>query len=240
MTYHNFENGDRFAAHSRQTLSDAGIELTVGTDFEQYREVLAEARPDHILGDPFEPNKHVMNATNSAWIAGRNADGKLVHTQAMRMVDMKGRRLSDYLRHNFRDFPPSGLNIDMQRSRLRPGPGALRIAGNVCYHGEYWLGDIPRVLNGEPLSNLLGRYAFWEAMTRFDPDYVFGFMEKTVVHKGFPARHAYMHTEPGTLRWYIHGNPTPIEGYLTYMERDDLRFVLDLPLREEQPQSKAA
>lgn len=240
MTLHNFDECDRFAAHSLQILADSGIKLTVGYDFEEYRELLKEGRPDHILGDPFEPNLHNINATNALWIAGRNANGHLMHTQAMRMIDTKGLRLADHLRYNFRDFPPSGVDLDLPRSRYRAGPGAARITGTVCYHGEYWIGATPREFRGSGLSSILGRFAFWQALNHWEPDHVFAFMEKAVVIKGFAARHAYMHVEPGALRWFLRGNDTPIEGYMAYMDREDMRFVLEMPLSEFLEQSRAA
>ncbi|MGJ8547092.1 MAG: hypothetical protein ACSHWZ_16725 [Sulfitobacter sp.] len=232
MTTQALGHGDRFAAHSLQALADSGIELTVGHDFETYRELLREARPDHILGDPFEPRLHQMDASNALWIVGRNAKGQLMHTQAMRMIDTYGMGLADYLRNNFRAFPPSGVDLDLHRSRYRAGPGGASIEGSVCYHGEYWIGQTPREFRGTGLSSILGRYAFWEARRRWDPDYVFAFMQKSVVFKGFAARHAYMHVEPGALRWFLRGQDTPIEGYMAYMGRAEMRFVLDMPLSD--------
>ena len=85
---------------------------------------------------------------------------------------------------------------------------------------------------------MLGRYAFWQAMQHWDPDHVIAFMTNSVVYKGFPARHGYMHTEPGTLRWFINGMDAPVEGFMAYMGRDDLRFILDMPLSDRA--SKAA
>jgi len=32
------------------------------------------------------------------------------------------------------------------------------------------------------------------------------------------------------LRWFINGMDAPVEGFMAYMGRDDLRFILDMPL----------
>lgn len=232
MTLHSFLDGDRFIAHSTSLLAESGIRLDVGYDFEDYRALLKEARPDHILGDPFDPKLHDMDPSNSFYIIGRNASGEIMHTQAMRMIDIGKNPLSEYLRHGFRGFPPSGVDIDMARSRYRPGPGAQRIMGEVCYHGEFWVGSTPRQFRGAGMSCILGRYAFWQALKHWNPDYVFAFMAHAVVVKGFAARHGYMHSEPGTLRWFLSGNDRPVEGFMSYMSREDLRFVLDMPLSD--------
>ncbi len=232
MTFQSFSDGERFIANSTNVLARAGIELSIGHDFESYRSILADARPDHILGAPFDPSIHELNPDNAFWIIGRNVKGDIMHTQAMRMLDLGGKNLAEYLRHGFRDFPPSGVDLDLPRSRYRPGPGAGQISGEVCYHGEFWIGATPREFRGAGLSSVLGRHAFWQAVQRWNPDNVFAFMQKAVVYKGFAARHGYMHTEPGSLRWFLRGNDTPIEGFMSYMNREDLRFILDMPMSE--------
>lgn len=240
MTLHTFDDANRFLANGLHILAQGGITIETGTDFEEFRTLLAKARPDHILGDPLEPRLHNLNQNNAVWVVGRNAVGKIVHTQALRMVDLKGHSLSGFLRYNFRDFPPSGVEIDMQRSRFRGAPSISRLTGTACYHAEYWIGDAPRDISGNSLSTLLCRYAFWEALTRFDPDYMFCFMQKSIVLKGHSARSAYMHIQPGALRWFIKGMDKPVEGYLSHMSREDMRFTLDMPLEDVRVQPQAA
>lgn len=70
------------------------------------------------------------------------------------------------------------------------------------------------------------------AMDRWQPDYLFGFMAKAVAYKGFAERMGYMHNEPGSLRWYRKGNDTPLEGFLSYLSNEDIRFLLEMPLQE--------
>jgi hypothetical protein len=232
MTLHSFQDGERFIANSMALLAQAEIDLTVGYDFDEYHELLKEARPDHLLGMPFDPTLHEMNQENAFWIVGRNAKNDIMHTQAMRMLDLQGMNLAEHLRRSFTEFPPPGVDIDLQRSRYRAGPGAHRISGKVCYHGEFWVGTTPREFRNAGLSSVLGRFAFWQAIQHWNPDYVIAFMQNSVVFKGFPARHGYMHTEPGTLRWFMTGQDTPIEGFMSYMGSDDLRFILEMPLSD--------
>ena len=232
MTIQGLKPVDRFEATSRDILHRFGVDLSTGHDFEEYRTILAEGRPDHILGAPFDPDLNDLNERSAIWIVGRDHDGRVMHTQALKTLNLGGQSLGTYLRRSFRDFPPSGLDIDMKRSRFRAGPGAKRIAGTVVYHGEVWMGGDQGKFRGSGLSSILGRFAFLTAIQKWAPDYVFGFMPKPVAHKGFVERQGYMHAEPFALRWFIRGSSTPLDGFLAYMSLEDIHFVLDMPESE--------
>lgn len=237
MSIHTVNDDAHFMAASLDIIHRHNVTLSFGSDFEEYRAILKEGRPDHILGAPFDPEIHDLDESNALWIVGRDEDGTVMHCQALRMINLGFQPLGEYLRRDFRDFPPSGLDIDYNRSRYRAGPGAQRITGNVCYHGEVWMGGDPGKYRGSGLSCVLGRFAFLVAMQRWSPDHIFGFMPKPVAFKGFAERQGYMHAEPGSLRWFIRGQDNPLEGFMVYMSNEDVRFVLDMPLRELIPQA---
>ncbi|UWR22915.1 hypothetical protein [Sulfitobacter sp. S190] len=232
MTLITMKTGDRFVASSADIFSRYGVTLEIGYDFEVYRTLLAEARPDHILGAPFDPDLHEMTAQNALWIVGRNAEGRIVHTQALRMLDMNGLSVGEYFTHRFREFPPSGVDLDLERSRFRAGPGAKRMYGRVAYHGEFWIAPEEGGLRGQGVSCVLGRYGFFEAIQHWDPDHIIAFMVKAIAFKGLAERTGWMHTQPGALRWFLRGNDTPVEGFMAYMDRDDLHYILELPLHD--------
>lgn len=232
MAIHGLTGEDRFEATGHAVLDRFGVSLTVGSDFNEYVDLLHEGRADHIIGAPFDPEQHELNSDNAMWVVGRDADGLIMHTQALRLIDLNGGSLATYLRHGFRQFPPSGLDLDMDRSRYKPGPGARNIFGKVVYHGEVWMGGQPGQFRGSGVSSILGRYAFLSAIRKWAPDYMIGFMPKPVANKGFVSRQGYMHVEPYALRWYMHGNPAPLEGMMVYMSQEDMRFVLDMPQSE--------
>jgi hypothetical protein len=131
MAIYGLDAEDRFEASSRDVLEQLGIRLTVGHDFEEYLWHLTEARPDHRIGDPFNPDTHDMNRENSAWIVGHDSQGRIMHTQALRLLPTGTEPLSEYFRQNFHGFAPSEMDIDYGRSRYRAGPGAKRIKGRV-------------------------------------------------------------------------------------------------------------
>ena len=71
-----------FIATSRNILFSQGIEISTGSDFEEYSEIVAKERPMQKLGAPFDPTLHGLNKSNAFWMIGRNEDGELIHTQA--------------------------------------------------------------------------------------------------------------------------------------------------------------
>jgi hypothetical protein len=232
MAIHGISAEDRFQASSNDIFNQFGIRLTTGYDFEEYNQHLAEARPDHKIGDPFNPEMHDLNKTNAAWVIGRDETGRIMHTQALRMLPTGHEALSDYFRLNFRGFAPSMPNLDHERSRYKPGPGARRIKGRVVYSGETWVGGEPGQYRGSGLSSILGRYALLTALKEFSADYVVGFMIRPVAYKGFCLRMGFMHAEPLALRWFFKSQPDPIEAVMVYMSDEDIRFLLDLPSAE--------
>jgi hypothetical protein len=85
---------------------------------------------------------------------------------------------------------------------------------------------------GTGLSSVLTRAGILEAVNRWDPDWIFGFMLRAVAFKGFSERVGYMHTEPGALKWAVHGREQLLEAFMVYLSREDARFMLDIPVEE--------
>ncbi|MEM6304871.1 MAG: hypothetical protein AAF744_09130 [Pseudomonadota bacterium] len=181
---------------------------------------------------PFDPDIHDLTGESAFWILGHNAAGEVIHTQAIRMLDIGASHVGDYFRHNFLEFPPPGVNLDLKRCRYRAGPGAMRMRGRVAYHGEFWIGGNAGAYRGTGLSCVLSRYGFWHAIQTWDPDHILAFMVKAVAFKGLAERAGWMHTEPGALRWFIQGRDAPVEGFMAYMDREDLHYLLDLPMSD--------
>ena len=232
MAIHGLCSQDKFEATSSEILKRYGISLTKGNDFHEYRAHVAEARPDHKVGDPFDINLHNLGKGTAIWIVGHDQQGRIVHTQALRLLPTKMETVADYFRENFHGYSPSELNIDYNRSRYRAGPGAKRITGRIVYSGETWIGGERGQFRGSGLSSVLGRYALLTALREFQANYVVGFMIKPVAYKGFCLRMGFMHAEPLALRWHVHGKPDPLEAVMVYMSDEDIRFILDLPAAE--------
>lgn len=225
-------NAAPFIATSRNILVAQGITLTIGSDFTEYKEIVADERAMQKLGAPFDPDQHLLNPSNAFWLIGRNADGDLIHTQAAKRVRLTHKSLAAYLMRNFRSYPPPLRGVDLAHSRFRATPGAHRIAGTVAYHGEFWIAPDHGTYRGAGLAPVFGRTCMLEMMQRWDPDYLFGFILNQVAFKGFGARIGYMHLEPSALKWVVSGRDAPIDTFLAYNSRDDLEYLLDIPLDE--------
>lgn len=232
MSIQYVNDGAQFFAASHDILNSANIRIETGSDFETYGKIIAAGRPVQALGAPFDPKLHVLDETNAYWLAAFNPEGRLIHTQAAKMLSMEDQTLSEYMIKRFQEFPPALPDIDFARSRYRAGPGAHRIKGNVVYHGDIWITPEGGSYRGNGMSTVLARYGLMLAVERWNPDFIFGFMARSVAFKGFAERMGYMHNEPGSLRWYRHGNDTPMEGFLSYLSNEDVRFLFEMPLYE--------
>lgn len=235
MTIHHNSQNDFLLATSLDEVRRNGIWIETGSNFEDYRDILSKARPDHQLGVPFDPKRQPLNPENSYWMAGYDADGEVVHTQCLKRLNLEDCSLGEYMAANLCEFEPPTGGIDYSRTIYRPGPGAKSIRGTVTYHGEFWLGGQPGQFRGTGMSSLLARHAFLTAMQRWSPDYFFGLMAKSLVFKGFAARFGYMHTDPDAIRFALQGKTDIFEVVMGYMTNEDLRFFLDMDLDMEMP-----
>ena len=228
------KSGDRFEATSDGILRRLGITMTKGLDFRKYKEIAESARSGHQVGDAFHVGLNQNGRKEALWQVGvRN--GEVIHTQALRLLDLKQRDFSEFFRTEYEEFLPPGLTVEPGSVRYRPGPGAKSIRGRVVYSGETWLGGDAGCFRGTGLSNVLGKRAMLTALREFDADYVVGMMARPVAYKGFCLRMGFIHAEPYALRMKIVGQSEPLEGVFVYMSAEDIEFVLGLPQFEAEP-----
>ena len=206
-----------------------GMFLEFGSDFNTFRDILRDERSTQV-GPPFDPELHELSEENAFWIIGRTAEGKIAHTQAIRLFQLGKRRLGDWLTECFRDFPPVGLDLDMAASGFRAGPGSRRMSGRVCYHGEMWLDANAGEFRGKGVSALMTRVGFLAALNHFAPDHIFAFMAAPVAFKGLPQRAGFLHTEPASLSWKLAQKDVALQGFMAYNSREDMRYLLRLPM----------
>lgn len=220
-----------FVAKITNVARDAGIELQVGDDFTDYAEAIFEERPEQVLGDPFNCARQYIEPGSGFWIMGRNAKRELVHTQAMKRVELGGTRLGPYLQRNYMLFPPPWSDIDQRASGARPGPSSRRISGQVVYHGDVWLKSGPEY-RGTGIVGALTRLAMSVAWARFSPDYIFGFISAGHSNKGLAEREGYMHCEPDALTWATLSGDKKMSAYMVHNSREDIEFMMELPVAE--------
>ena len=238
MALMDFRSEDRCEAVVLETVSNLGITLTTGTDFREFERYVNEARPNHPLGDPFDPDLPHLTPKTGCWIVGRDRDGKIVHLHAVKLLPMEGRSVGEYFRYNFLNFSPPELEIDPMRSRYRACPAAKRMKGRVVYAGEFWVGMAPSQYKGVDLIGRLVHYAMLISLRKLKAQHFIGFVAKPQAVKGLALRFGFMHVDPFALRWYSPGRADPLEGVMIYMSDEDMLYSMDIPNME--PGSLAA
>ncbi|MFY0680854.1 MAG: hypothetical protein JXR13_09805 [Thalassovita sp.] len=229
MTIQDVFDGSRYLSETINVLKSHHLDVTVGDDFEEYARIVEKGRPEQPLGPPFDPQRQFLPKARGIWAVGRNPKGEVVHTQAMRLLDLYDQTLARYMSARFGEFPPGGVGINLEDSWFRPGPGAKEITGRAVYHGEMWLKD-DSAYRGRGLIDVLSRFAFLTSMLHWQPDYLFGFMLRSIARRGLADREGYMHTDPYCLSWQIDGRNEPIDCNMVWMAVEDLRHVMHVPL----------
>jgi len=227
MSIHNTFEGAQFIAETADIAKETGVSLQIGTCFAEYGKLVSTHLPEHLVGQPFDHSQNNFTPDSGFWIAGWNKSGVLVHKQAVRIIEMAGRTMADYMAQSYTQYLPKDFDLDRVNSYYNPGPAARRIKGNVCYHGDLWLSSDYR---GTGLVNVLARFALATALLRWAPDYVMGFMERPLAFRGLGEREGYMHSEPGAM--YLHRNHSDqvMEGVMVWMAREDMSHLLTIPL----------
>ena len=214
------------------SLQEAGIELTIGHDFNQYKEMVEASRTGHKIGRPFDPQRHTLDKTSAFWIIGKNEGGAVVHSQAARLLDIRQESVAEYLERRYMDFPPPLPDLDYSRSRYRKGPSAKYMSGIVSYHGEFWVDHEAGNYRGNGLVSDLCRFGYEQAKHFWDPDHFFAFMLEPVGAKGLGARAGWMHMQPRALSWALRGQESLIETFMCHISRADLEYLQELAAEE--------
>ena len=222
----------QYVALISDIMRNFGIDLEIGSDFKRYKELISVGRPEQQIGEPFDADLVYLTETNSYYVAGFNAAGELVHTQAMRKLDLAGGYLSDYLIDQFRHFPPAGLSLDIEASEYLPGPAAKKIKGEIAYHGDVWLKGGDSGFRGTGVSSLLARFAIVLTKLIWSPDYVVAFMPESVAFSGLAERESYMHNEARSLRWHFENSDDVLEGFLIWLSEEDIEHVISVPIEK--------
>jgi hypothetical protein len=205
-------------------LQVAGIRVEVGDDFALYRRYRASCVGRGDICPIFDTASSFIDETNGFWICGFNDEDELVHTQAVRRLDMNGITLGKHLemhRHKY-IVPDTTPDPDLT---FFEGPEALKsVTGSVGYCGDFWIHS--RGLGGprsQGTTGLLSRLLFELIQQAWTPDYIFAFVPSRLASKGAHLRYGYSHCEPG--RWVGPDQQITDEEYMIWMSASDIRNV---------------
>lgn len=202
-------------------LKKAGIRIEIGDDFAKYRAYRGKQPDRGPIYPMFDVASSYIDHTNGFWICGFQADGDLIHTQAVRLLDMSGISLGTHLDNHRHKYITPDSTPDPDQT-FYSGPEALQsITGKVCYQGEFWLRA--QGLGGprsQGATSLLSRILLEVAVAAWNPSFVFALVPQRLAAKGAHLRYCYNHCEPG--RWVGPDQQVTEEDYLIWMEAKEL------------------
>ena len=206
-------------------LENNGMRVEIGSDFSEYRLHRNSQSDRNGMYPMFDVACSYIDETNGFWICGFNDADELIHTQAVRCLDLSGISLAHHLNVHRHKYITPNTTPDPDLT-FYSGPDALvNVTGRVCYHGEFWLPG--RGLGGpraQGMTPLLSRILFEIMQEIWEPDYVFAFVPKKLAARGAHLRYGYVHCEPGT--WVGPDQQITEEDYLIWMSSRDLSKAL--------------
>lgn len=212
---------DIYRLHLFAQLHSYGVQLQFGSDFNKFLNIVERERPDQPIGEVFLKSRKTRN--NFVWAVAWGPDNEIVATQASLMLQVDT-NLGDFIKESFGLFTPPNLPVDLEKSRYRPGPGAKRMTGKICYTGEFWV-ERPRYRDFRGFEQLFSRLVLLEIKEQLRPDYIFGISSFFLKH----FRHfGYFHAEPGAFRWKLLAHDKPLDAMMLYMSNEDIDFVEDV------------
>lgn len=217
----------RFISAITEIAASKGIHIQVLTDFEQFQSALEEQREAPPIYPMFNPACSYVDRTNGFWIKGVNSKGELVHTQAIRRLDLSKCTLAEHLALHRQKYVMQGPAIDENRSVYDIAPGWQTITGSVCYHGQVWLKGGKNGYRDRVLTATLPRLALALSLLEWSPDFIFGFMSPLLACGGLAAREGYAHMEPGI--WHVSNGKDADQTWLVWMGRNDVEHLMRFP-----------
>lgn len=210
-------------------LRSRGLRVEIGSDFSRYRKLRCQARPEKPIYPMFDVSSSFIDSTNGLWIVGFNENNVVVHTQAARLLKLKGVLLNEHLNeHRYKYITPN-TTPDPDLTFYEGPTGLSKVTGQVSYNGDFWLA--PRgmtAFGGVGATQRLTRLVFDLLFCAWTPDYSFAFLPKELADKGLHVHYGYTNCEPG--RWIGPDAQVTEEEYLAWMSANDIQNMLSRPI----------
>lgn len=200
------------------------VRITVNDDLDQLFDIydrVAEPRPTAAV---FEPRRFAF--LDGFWIKGTEVgSGRLMHLQAVGLVDLGDQRLSAYLQSNLDLYRPLELCLEPAACAF-DSAGGRTINGLSCYHGELWVLGGRNGYQGTRLAEPLTRFAVHLAHKRFAPDYIWALMAGKKIRTRFYNRIGYARASPKGAIWTNTLGQTELEEFVVWSDQTDLAQLL--------------
>jgi len=217
-----------FISSTTSCIDKNGISLETGSDFHVYKNTIKQQPEKGPVMPNFHPSYNEFDESNAFWMIGRNNEGEIVHTQAVRLLDLRKLSLAAYIETYFEEFTPKGWVLDQEKSQYHPPPGIQKIGGTVCCHGEFWLKGGRAGQRGAGMTILTARLAMVLSLMKWSPDHIFALMTSNTICKGLAARAGFMHTGQMNKFWFLPNEPESVEGWVVWLNRSDLNHQLNI------------
>ena len=206
-----------------------GINLKYGQDFAAFRDTL-ECQPlRHPINPAFDPDRCSLSDESGFWIIGYNSNDEIVHSQAIKLLELDGGTLEQHFERRLWDFRSHGYEFDRQKCHWHLTPQARSISGTVTYHGELWLKGGPDGCRGGRLVILLTRLMLLKAYLKFSPDFMIGLQAPLSSCRGLGVREGYLRAEQRTISWALKDTDQFEEDWMVWMNREEAEFNLRIP-----------
>ncbi len=206
-----------------------GLDLHVGSDFDEFRAISKEHPLKPYVNPAFDPDFVDISPLTGLWLIGTNANGEIVHTQAIKLLELTNANLAEHFRSNLTDYRTHGYDFDVDRSCCFLSPAASRISGRVSYHGELWLKGGSDGYRGGCLATILTRLMKALCLQRWSPDFMIGLQSPVTSCRGLAAREGYVHLEQRSIVWQLRDCADAMEDWLVWMSREEAAFNLRVP-----------
>jgi len=222
----------RYAQHKyimaiEELAKKQDVHIEVCTDFEEFREIRRAQTDRSPLAPAFDASCSNIEASNGFWVKGLDSNGLIIHTQAMRLLDLSNSTLVNHLQTHRLIYQPPNTGQNHTKS-FELSKNTARMTGErVVYHGELWMQPGSKKYRGGGLVAILTRFMLALANMQWSPDFIFGFMHPYLACKGLAAREGYMHLEPGV--WRGVDDIEPFEEWMVWVRGEEIDHLMKFP-----------
>lgn len=207
-----------------RVFGDYGLTLQRGHDFEVIDD-MAEASGLKVLEAHFSPRTQTFASGSAFWLGLTDPGGRLVGRVCARLDRIRPpQSLADYWRkHFYRCFPAeTGGKVVLADDQPR---FARSITGDTVYLGGT---QVQPEWENFHIGGMLNRIVQIEALSEWDADFYYGWMEKRVFKDGFLRSCGFTRLHENAVRW-ASGGPIPIDNdlFLAGNSRDDILDLID-------------
>lgn len=205
-----------------------GITLETGSNFDIFKDAVKKQPERGPMTPIFDPENNNFNEGNAFWIIGKDIKQEVVHTQAVRILDLNGNPFSEYAGAEFDKFSPEGWVLDSDQSHYHAAPGTCSVTDVTCYHGEFWLKGGRNGHRGAGKAVLVARIGMMISLMKWCPDFIVAMMISDTICKGLAARTGFMHIEQTNMFWAVPGYEDLREAWVAWVGRGDLYHLLNI------------